>query len=87
MAIVVDHASRLVVGVAVFKRRPTSFQVYSFLGTAIRRSGSRPKYIIADKGKESSASRTGADGEESDLGMARWGSTEASRSLSASSDP
>ena len=52
MAIVVDHASRLVVGVAVFKRRPTSFQVYSFLGTAIRRSGSRPKYIIADKGKE-----------------------------------
>jgi transposase InsO family protein len=52
MAIVVDHASRLVVGVAIFKRRPTSFQVYSFLGTVIRRSGSRPKYIIADKGKE-----------------------------------
>ena len=52
VAVVVDHASRLVVGFAVFKRRPTSFQVYSFLGTAIRRSGSRPKYIIADKGKE-----------------------------------
>ncbi len=52
MAIVVDHASRLVVGGAIFKRRPTSFQVYSFLGTVIRRSGSRPKYIIADKGKE-----------------------------------
>ena len=52
MAIVVDHASRLVVGFAVFKRRPTSFQVYSFLGMAIRRSGSKPKYIIADKGKE-----------------------------------
>ena len=52
IAIVVDHASRLVVGFAVFKRRPTSFQVYSFLGTAIRRTGSKPKYIIADKGKE-----------------------------------
>ena len=52
MAIVVDHASRLVVGFAVFKRRPTSFEVCSFLGTASRRSGSRPKYIIADKGKE-----------------------------------
>ncbi len=37
MAIVVDHASRLVVGFAVFKRRPSSFQVYSFLGTAIRK--------------------------------------------------
>jgi transposase InsO family protein len=52
VAVVVDHASRLVVGVAIFKRRPTSFEVYSFLGTAIRRSGSKPKYIIADKGKE-----------------------------------
>ncbi len=49
IAVVVDHASRLVVG---FKRRPTSLQVYSFLGTAIRRSGSKPKYIIADKGTE-----------------------------------
>lgn len=52
MAIIVDHASRLVVGFAVFKRRPTSLQVYSFLGAAIRRSGSKPKYIIANKGKE-----------------------------------
>ena len=52
MAIIVDHTSRLVVGLAVFKRRPTSFQVHAFLGTAIRRSGSRPEYIIADKGKE-----------------------------------
>ena len=47
-----DHASRLVVGFAVFERRPTSFQVYSFLGMAMRRSGSKPRYIIADKGKE-----------------------------------
>ena len=39
-------------GVAIFKRRATSFQVYCFLGTVIRRSGSKPKYIIADKGKE-----------------------------------
>ncbi len=47
-----DHASRLVVGFAIFDRRPTSFQVYSFLGMAMRRSGSKPRYIIADKGKE-----------------------------------
>jgi putative transposase len=52
VAVVVDHASRLVVGVAIFKRRPTSLEVYSFLGMAIRRGGSKPKYIIADKGKE-----------------------------------
>ncbi len=52
IAVVVDHSSRLVVGFAVFKRRPTSFEVYSFLNTAIRRSGPKPRYIIADKGKE-----------------------------------
>jgi len=52
VAIVVDHASRLVVGFAVFKRRPTSFEVYSFMGTAIHRSGAKPRYIISDKGKE-----------------------------------
>ena len=52
MAIVLDHASRLTVGFAVFKRRPTSFQVYAFLDAATSRSGSKPKYIIADKGKE-----------------------------------
>ena len=52
VAVAVDHTSRLVVGFAVFDRRPTSFQVYSFLGMAMRRSGSKPKSIIADKGKE-----------------------------------
>lgn len=52
IAIAVDHASRLVVGFAVFKRRPTSAQVCAFLGRAIKRAGSKPKYIIADKGKE-----------------------------------
>ena len=52
VAVVVDHTSRLVVGFAVFDRRPTSFEVYSFLGMAMRRSCSKPRYIIADKGKE-----------------------------------
>ena len=50
MAVTVDHASRLVVGFAVFKRRPTSFQVYSFLGSAIKRGGSKPRVIITDRG-------------------------------------
>jgi len=52
VAIALDHASRQVVGFAVFKRRPTSAQVCAFLGRAIKRAGSKPKYIIADKGKE-----------------------------------
>ncbi len=52
IAVAVDHASRLVVGFAVFKRRPTSLEVYSFLGLVMRRVGSKPKYLISDKGKE-----------------------------------
>ncbi len=51
----VDHASRLVVGFAVFAQRPTSFQVYSFLGRAIAKVGSRPRVIITDQGKEFSS--------------------------------
>ncbi len=51
-AIVVDHASRLVVGFAVFKGQPTSAQVASFPSRAIRKIGATPKYIIADKGTQ-----------------------------------
>jgi transposase InsO family protein len=51
-AIAVDHASRLVIGIALFKRRPTAAQVTAFLSITMRRSGSRPRHIIADKGKE-----------------------------------
>ena len=51
----VDHASRLLVEFAVFERRPTSFQVYSFLGRAIGKLGSRPRVIITDQGKEFSS--------------------------------
>lgn len=52
VAVVLDHASRLLVGFALFKRRPTSSQVCAFLGRAIKAAGAKPKYIIADKGKE-----------------------------------
>ena len=52
VAVALDHASRFVVGVAVFKRRPTSAQVCAFMNRAIQKAGSRPRYIITDKGKE-----------------------------------
>lgn len=52
IAVALDHASRLVVGFALFKRRPTSFQVCEFLERAIKKAGSKPKYLITDKGKE-----------------------------------
>ncbi len=52
VAVAVDHASRLAVGLAVFKRRPTSAQVCAFLSRVIERTGSMPSYIVTDKGAE-----------------------------------
>ena len=50
--IAVDHVSRLVVGFAVFARRPTSSEVCAFLNRAIAAARAKPKHIITDKGKE-----------------------------------
>jgi transposase InsO family protein len=52
VAIALDHFSRAVVGFAVFAKRPTSAEVQRFLDRAIRRAGSSPRHIIADKGRQ-----------------------------------
>jgi transposase InsO family protein len=51
-AVVLDHASRLVVGFAILAQRPTSAEVSRFLDRAIKRTKAKPKYVIADKGRE-----------------------------------
>jgi len=50
VAVVVDHFSRRVMGLAVFDCQPTSLQVRQLLALAIRKAGHAPKYIICDKG-------------------------------------
>ena len=50
LAIVVDHFSRRVMGITVFKKQPTSAQVRSFLGRLCAKA--KPKYIICDKGSQ-----------------------------------
>ena len=52
LAVAVDSASRLVVGFAVFKRRPTSLEVCSFLRKAIGTKKAAPRAIITDQGTE-----------------------------------
>lgn len=42
LAVVLDHASRLVVGFALFKARPNSSQVCAFLGRAVKKAGAKP---------------------------------------------
>ena len=51
-AAVVDHFSRRVMGVAVFRQQPTSEAVREFLGRVIRNAGATPKYIICDRGAQ-----------------------------------
>jgi putative transposase len=52
VTMVVDHFSRRVMGLAAWKKQPTSQQVRTFLGRTIRAADTKPKYIICDKGPQ-----------------------------------
>ena len=52
VAVVIDHFSRRVMGISVWKERPSSLQIRHFLGQSIARIGRNPKYIICDKGSQ-----------------------------------
>jgi transposase InsO family protein len=52
MAVAVDHASRLVVGFALFRERPTASEVCAFPNRAIKKTGAKPKHVIVDKGRQ-----------------------------------
>jgi putative transposase len=49
LAVVVDHFSRQIVGIAVFAKRPDCRTVCAMLGQAIRRTSKPPKYIVCDR--------------------------------------
>ena len=52
IAVIVDHFSRRVMGLAVFDKRPTSVQVRMCLGRIISKARKAPRYIICDKGPQ-----------------------------------
>jgi transposase InsO family protein len=52
VACIVDHFSRKVMGIAIFRKQPSSKQVSAFLAKTIRETGARPEYIISDKGPQ-----------------------------------
>jgi putative transposase len=52
VGLLVDHFSRAVVGFAIFRDRPTSSDIQSFLDRAIRNADCSPRYIITDKGRQ-----------------------------------
>ena len=52
VAVVIDHYSRRIMGITVFKNNPTSLSVQRFLERAIDDASATPKYIISDKGPQ-----------------------------------
>lgn len=52
VAVVIDHYSRRVMGVAAFKTSPTSVSVQRSLERAINTAGAKPMYLICDKGAQ-----------------------------------
>jgi putative transposase len=52
VATVLDHYSRKVIGVAVFKQQPSSVQVRQFLALAVRAARQAPRHLISDKGSQ-----------------------------------
>jgi transposase InsO family protein len=52
VAVVIDHWSRRSLGLAAFKRRPTTDEICIVLDEATRRAGRVPKYTVSDQGSE-----------------------------------
>ena len=52
VAVIVDHYSRRVTGIAAFKSQPTALAVSKFLDRAFRTARCRPKHLITDQGMQ-----------------------------------
>ncbi len=52
VAVVIDQFSRRVVGFALFTKPPTSTEVCAFLDRVAKRTGTKPKHIVTDKGRQ-----------------------------------
>jgi len=52
LGVVIDHFSRQIVGIALFKEPPNSEQVRAFLGRTIHQAKAKPKHLITDKGSQ-----------------------------------
>lgn len=58
LALIVDHYSRRVMGIAVFNSQPSAKQITSFLRNAINRCGQAPRHLISDQGSQFVSSHT-----------------------------
>ena len=52
IAVVMDHYSRRVMGITIFRRQPTSAEVRALLGRTMHKAQATPKHLISDKGSQ-----------------------------------
>ena len=52
VGVIIDHYSRRIMGVAVYKSQPTSEAIRAFLGRTIAKSKKTPRHIVCDRGKQ-----------------------------------
>jgi transposase InsO family protein len=52
LAVVLDHYSRRVVGIAVFKTKSSAQQVTAFLTRIVAHCGQTPRHLISDQGRQ-----------------------------------
>ena len=52
VGVVLDHCSRSVLGIGVFKENPSTTALQSLLNHTIKKESARPKHMICDKGKQ-----------------------------------
>ena len=52
VAVVLDHYSRRVLGLTVFKTQPTSEAIRQFLGRVVCAVGAAPRYLVTDSGTQ-----------------------------------
>ena len=55
VAVGIDHFSRRIMGVRVFRGRPTAVAMSTFLASTIRAAGQAPQHLITDRGKQFTA--------------------------------
>ena len=52
VGVVLDHCSRSVLGIGIFKESPSSAAMQSLLNHTIKKEGAKPKFLICDKGNQ-----------------------------------
>ena len=57
IGVIMDHYSRRIMGITLFRQEPTSQAVRAFLGRVISTAGAKPRHLVSDQGPQFSRKR------------------------------